>query len=176
MIPIGGHIIDGGCYIGDHTIAYSRIGEVVGIDPNIEAIKCCQANVTDAIVMHGYLSDTAGQTSNLRIEPSGNFGASHLSIGESIQSTTIDEITKKYLGGHCDFIKLDLEGYELKALMGGIATIQRCHPMMLIEINQSALKRCGATPDAIFELLRKHSYEWRPLQENQVEQYDLLCR
>lgn len=35
----------------------------------------------------------------------------------------------------CDFIQLDIEGYETFALMGAEETIKRCRPVVMLEIN-----------------------------------------
>ena len=44
------------------------------------------------------------------------------------------------------FIKIDVEGHELAVLRGGSATIQRCRPMMLIEIEERH------KPNAIYQV------------------------
>lgn len=33
----------------------------------------------------------------------------------------------------CDLIYLDIEGYEFRALRGALATIERCHPVIVVE-------------------------------------------
>lgn len=41
----------------------------------------------------------------------------------------------------CLFLKLDVEGYELKALEGARATIERCRPFVMMEVKERQLKR-----------------------------------
>ena len=65
-----------------------------------------------------------------------------------------------------DFMKIDVEGYELKVLNGALRTIELCQPTMVIEINRVALERQGATPDQIFGWLTQHLYGWRIIEEN----------
>lgn len=47
----------------------------------------------------------------------------------SIQALTIDSLNLDTL----DFIMLDVEGAEFRALKGGLETIQRCRPIIQIE-------------------------------------------
>lgn len=48
---------------------------------------------------------------------------------EMVQSVKIDDLNLNQL----DFIKLDIEGMEVEALKGGIETIKKFNPLMLIE-------------------------------------------
>jgi hypothetical protein len=48
-----------------------------------------------------------------------------------------------------DFIKLDLEGYEYRALLGAAETLERCRPIVMFEEK-------GKGEDA--ELKRAHDY------------------
>jgi FkbM family methyltransferase len=37
----------------------------------------------------------------------------------------------------CDFLCLDLEGYELEALKGGVQLLAQCRPVLMVEINEN---------------------------------------
>lgn len=47
-----------------------------------------------------------------------------------IPIVTIDSLALK----HCDAILLDIEGYEVHALDGAVDTIERCRPVILVEL------------------------------------------
>lgn len=47
----------------------------------------------------------------------------------SVSMRTIDSIAMR----HCDAIFLDIEGYEVEALMGAADTIERCRPIIHVE-------------------------------------------
>jgi FkbM family methyltransferase len=54
------------------------------------------------------------------------------------------------------FIKIDVEGHELAVLRGGLSTLRRCHPIMLIEIEErhkrnSIADVCGVLGDLGYE-------------------------
>jgi FkbM family methyltransferase len=57
------------------------------------------------------------------------FDQSHLVLHEThVENRTLDEYELSP-----DFIKIDVEGFELEVLAGSIATIKRCRPTVLVE-------------------------------------------
>jgi FkbM family methyltransferase len=58
----------------------------------------------------------------------------------------------------CDLIVLDLEGYEMNALLGSRETIERCRPVLMVEINDN-LPHYGYTEDQIREVIVSMGYE-----------------
>ena len=53
-----------------------------------------------------------------------------------IASTTIDQITKDYK--KVNFIKMDIEGAELKALIGAEMTLKKHKPILSLEVNRNS--------------------------------------
>ncbi|MGD9881913.1 MAG: FkbM family methyltransferase [Reyranella sp.] len=61
--------------------------------------------------------------------------------------------------GRCDLMKLDIEGAEHLMLQGALATIDRCRPVILSEINAEVLRQVSQVSVAEYvELLRRHGY------------------
>jgi len=50
--------------------------------------------------------------------------------GGNVPQQRIDDLNLK----HLDFLQLDVEGYELKVLQGGKKTIERCSPVIMVEV------------------------------------------
>jgi hypothetical protein len=63
------------------------------------------------------------------------------------------------------FIKIDVEGHELAVLRGGLKTIQRCLPMLLIEIEDRHKPRALKE---VCELLGEIGYEGYFICKNQL--------
>lgn len=89
-------------------------------------LNCGSKNVT--MYRHGL--GAAPGTVNFR---------SHVSAGSwrvdptgehSITLLAVDALNLK----HCDALLLDIEGYEVEALRGALATIERCRPVILCEM------------------------------------------
>jgi len=173
-IKEGDWVVDGGAFIGDHTIAYLKsvgnTGRVFAFEPNPDALACLAHNCPDAKI-HPYglgdYSDTKKICKNV------NAGAS--SIGDSGETEVKINCLDSYDLPRLDFLKLDVEGYELKALQGAEQTICEYRPKMWIEINRGALERHGASAKDIFAFLTDYDYDIEPYPESGGEQYDILC-
>lgn len=82
-------------------------------------------------------------------------GVTHIA-GEGLAPTfLIDDMGLRIL----DLLYLDLEGYEYFALKGAAATLQRCRPTVVVEINQH-LKEYLLEPEDIHAFMRLHEYEF----------------
>jgi FkbM family methyltransferase len=58
-----------------------------------------------------------------------------------------------------DFIKIDVEGAELFVLRGAMATLQKFHPQLLIEINAESFGAAGYDQQLVFDLLTGLGYQ-----------------
>lgn len=59
----------------------------------------------------------------------------------------------------CDLIQLDIEGYELNALLGAVKTIKKYRPVICVEFCEPWLSRYGATSGTIEALLAELGYK-----------------
>jgi len=141
---------DIGANIGYFSALFSKIvgksGKVFAFEPVTES--WCQLKKTldesenqNSKVFRVALGDQVG-VGTIEYDPSisgnasiyqraGNFGC----VKEDIKIQTIDGLIKTELSP-CDFIKIDTEGNELKALMGGKEFFRNFNPIVLYEFNQ----------------------------------------
>jgi len=167
-------VVDGGAFIGDHTRAYKdkvKAGMVIAFEPNAEAFECLVHNCPDADTIPLGLSDNSAPA---WLEKRANAGASIVGNGESgnwIQLVELDSFKLPKL----NFLKLDIEGCELKALKGAEKTIKRNRPKMWIEINEYALNQQDASAEEIYRFLEQFDYDITPFPEAGIPQYDILC-
>lgn len=179
-IPQGGTVVDVGAFIGDHTLYYANAvgptGSVIAIEPNEVAFRCLAHNMAAHKQVTCLNVGASFQTLRLRFEASDNAGASrtHADADGVIAAISIDSLSL----ARCDFMKLDCEGWEVMALRGAFATIRHHKPVMLIEVNESALAAQGVTPGHIFDILDNHGYKYLnvyPSQPMAGPQYDILA-
>jgi len=106
-----------------------HFGEVYTYEPDPENFACLRRNVTEAnvIARRAGLGNKASMTGIGR-NPE-NCGQSHIVEGDDVPVVRIDELGLAV----CDLIALDVEGYELPALMGAAKTIARCRPLIVVE-------------------------------------------
>lgn len=65
-----------------------------------------------------------------------------------IDQTTIDSFSKQE-NVVPDLIKMDIEGYEAYAINGGINTLKKHKPTLLIEFDTRLIKSCGSDPQKL---------------------------
>lgn len=177
-IPEGATVLDIGAYIGDHTVYYAACagpsGAVHAFEPNPEAFACLAHNTADLPNVSAYQVAASSHEHLIGIAKDTNAGASFATPDGDIPCLAIDKLNI----GRCDFIKLDCEGMEPRAMRGMAETVARCLPAILIEVNRGALRRQSFTPDDIFDLLDRWGYQWRNIYGNQLvtgEQFDIIC-
>ncbi len=178
-IPEGGTVVDGGANIGSHTIAYLKkvgvSGEVLAFEPNKEAFDCLRLNCPDAFSFCAALSDDEGTG---RLVPNGgtNYGATSVVEGlGDVEMMKLDTLVFKRL----DLIKLDVEGFELKALRGACGAISRCRPVLVCEVNSSTLASQGTSQAELFDYIRALNYDIENLYGGKNfdgPQFDIICK
>lgn len=107
-------------------------------EPELFEIMCHNAPERNIVKFQAALGNQrrlVGMSRVRRQQDGGNSheGITHVSGDGIIPVMRIDDLCLPT----CDLIYLDLEGYELFALMGARETIMRCRPVIACEINKS---------------------------------------
>ncbi len=75
-------------------------------------------------------------------------------VQEQVEVTTLDDVVEELGLKSIDFIKVDVEGGERKALVGAEKTIDKFQPILLIEWNPSTVRRFyGEDPKSLFDFV-----------------------
>lgn len=182
-----GIVLDIGANIGSHTYAYAKIinpKNIVAIEPNSEHVKCLKKNIPDCHVLELGISDKIGTV--FYNEEHSNMGASFLSEDKNININFIEGIkvypldylwdTIKILTGkeNITFIKMDIEGWELKALKGATNLLKEQRPKLWMEVCNSHLKRTNTTEEELYDYIYSIGYKIEPHPHKDI-QYDILC-
>lgn len=123
------------------------------------------------------LSDQPGEailTSPVKKSGSIGFGLSHLGrhdgdppgFASTVSLTTLDKFCAENQLQRLDFLKADIEGWEIHMLRGGRQTLERFRPPLLLEIDRGFLARAGATPEDAWDLLNPMGYQAAHLHPN----------
>jgi FkbM family methyltransferase len=143
----------GGC-VGIFAQYLSRWFEkVVTFEPSPDNQACMVRNIKAqnvAIVPCG-LSDRYEMCGLARVD--GNPGATQMVAGKDVFTHPLDAMGLYDL----DFLQLDVEGYELKALRGAEATIRRSWPVVMVELKGLG-ERVGDPDDAVVAWLTGLGY------------------
>ena len=141
-------VLEGGCHIGTHTLKLAILSKhVLAFEPMIKSNTILQKNlkinnITNVTVHNEGLSNKSDITyyewigynnpgaSGLTNNPMGKPNYENTNSDRyPIKLITIDSLQLDKL----DFIKLDVEGYEINVIEGAINTIKKCNPIITIE-------------------------------------------
>lgn len=131
-------------------ISLSGFERVVTFEPDAISRACLEQNVPPGVTVRPEaLGATEGRCSMIR---------KGLGSHRVIDGDTIDVVTVDGLGYHdVDLLQLDLEGYEWHALAGAQLTLDRCRPMVQVELRGMTVKY-GSSDVEVFTLLRRRGY------------------
>src|SRR5579883_14061 len=106
---------------------------------------------------------------NVPLKPGGSlgFGLSHLGGPQSrwtavaqelVAVTTLDAASEALRLDRLDFVKADIEGWEVALLRGGEATLRRFRPVLVLEMLSQHLARAGDSVEDAFARLTRLGY------------------
>ncbi|HEY1528289.1 MAG TPA: FkbM family methyltransferase [Candidatus Angelobacter sp.] len=158
-------VFDIGANFGFYSLlfAHKLNCQVHAFEPGAQMFKRLQGNVSLNHLNHSVNAVPIGlscvqEQAYLSTEPS-NSGASFIGqSGQSVQLDTLDNYCSKNSINHVDFMKIDVEGYEMRVLRGGKNMIAAFKPLLLIEINYDALARAGSLAVELESALRDIGY------------------
>lgn len=178
LVPEDAVVLDIGAHAGQFTKLFARaapVGRVYAFEPGSYARSILRSvvwlhrlgNVEIVPVALGAADGLARLNIPLKTSGSYGFGLSHLGApadrwptvaAELVALTTIDAAAAALALDRVDFIKADIEGWELALLRGAVATLRRFHPVLLIELSQAHLARAGDRLDDAFGFIGRLGY------------------
>jgi len=182
-IPYGGAVVDGGAYLGYHTLIAARQvgprGRVLALEPNPVSYRALRANVR----RNGYESRVIaiplgiGTWSGRRTFYFGQSADAQRTSGLLLPGrwarsteTRVFSLDSAVAGRSVDVIKLAIDGDTLNALRGMRRTLELSPAARLfVECNPAALARAGTSAAALLEELRDLGFRTRVVEEIQGE-------
>jgi len=77
-----------------------------------------------------------------------------------VQMSSMDDIFVSCALRRCDFIKIDVEGFELPFIRGAMKTLTEYRPILLGEFNNWFMAQWGFTFDEVWEHVAPLGYAW----------------
>ncbi len=87
-------------------------------------------------------------------------------ITNRVEIQTVDGFCDKAGIKEVDFIKCDVEGHELSVLRGAEALLRRCHPTILLEVNEPLTDEAHGTE--VRELVESYGYTFHVYEDGKV--------
>jgi len=122
---------------------------VITFEPDVVTRECLLANAPTVEARWEALGDRPGVCALDRQ----SLGSHRVTAGDSVPVTTIDALALTDL----DFLQLDIEGYEWHALAGAVETIERCCPLIQVEL-RGFTKAYGKSDFDVQALLASFGY------------------
>jgi len=170
-------VIDVGAHAGQFAKLFSGMapsGRVYAFEPSAYARSILERalawnRVRNVSVVATGLSDSAGEAVlSTPIKARGGFGFGLASLGgtsggrassdQTVPLQTLDAFAAAEGLTRLDFLKADVEGWEIHVVRGGIETLRRFRPALFLEVSDEALARAGETPAALWALLTPVGY------------------
>ena len=157
--------VDAGAHIGYYTLILSRLvedkGRVFAFEPSAENHKLLQRNVdlnkcSNVSIEQVVVLDKTDKTSlylNKKNKADNRISKIEESLSVTVDCVKLDDYFEHH-DSKIDFIKLDIQGAELKALQGMARILEKKEDMkLLIEFWPYGLKQCDSDPGELLGLL-----------------------
>lgn len=177
LIPEDGVVLDVGAHAGQYAKIFSRLasrGQVYAFEPGSYARSILRVALAlnrrrnVAVLPLGLGAREGTEILTLPVKRPGSYGFGLAHFGpetrfatverEAVAISTIDRMVELLGLSRLDFIKADIEGWELQLVRGGRHAIERFRPAMLLELNAPSLARAGDELTTAFVEIAKLGY------------------
>jgi FkbM family methyltransferase len=186
LLPEDAVVVDVGAHAGQFTKLFAKMapaGLVIAVEPGSYARAILRLalylnGVRNVVVVPAGLGARCGvEILRMPVKRPGSygFGLSHLGgerpgvetrfevADDVVPVVTLDLLAARMGLGRLDFLKADIEGFELRMIEGGAATLKALRPVLLLELVDSHLRRAGDSLGAAWSRLSELGYAPRVL-------------
>ena len=86
------------------------------------------------------------------------YAETELSRHESVPLRRLDSLLQENSLERLDFLKIDVEGAEMRVLAGARDALSRFRPLILVEVSDPSLKAQGGSRDGLIQFLESQAY------------------
>lgn len=175
-IKAGDTVFDIGANIGHHTVCFSKMvgeGRVYAFEPQLNIFRFACANLAvngchNTTLLQGCLGAEPGQVrmEAVSYDEEANYGALGVSVdgarGEIVPVWTLDGLIAdgKVIVDRIDFMKIDVQSFEIFVLQGAIECLRKFKPDIFIEISPFWMSRWGYSYLDVYQLLSDLGYQF----------------
>ncbi|HET6244014.1 MAG: FkbM family methyltransferase [Bacteroidetes bacterium] len=164
-------VLDIGTNIGNTALLFAdkvkAAGRVIGFEPDPETYQLCMKNLElnsfENLKVHniGFGDNNSSFFIESLIDSniSGNRINEKLTQGQKqVSVKRLDDVFFDFNLKKVDLVKIDVEGYEMKVLIGAKETIQKFKPTLFIEIDDNNLRDQKSSAQELLDFLEKNNY------------------
>jgi len=187
-------LLDVGAHWGIFTLAALRYGgsdvRAVCVEPSSDAARVLRRNlslngVAEQVNVVEFAAGSA--PGHLQMLTTGAGGADYLVVPPedrpdsiTVPQTDVTSLCRS-LGFVPTHVKMDIEGFEEEGLIGARELLQRCRPVLFLELHGDLIRRRGRDPRTVLRILRETGYvTWKRaatlMGEHDLENEDFNAR
>lgn len=201
LVRPGDVALDVGTNIGETLLNFARItgdkGVVYGFEPNPVTFRKCQANIAlnpqlgPIRLFNEGLGDREAVL-HMHTPSPRNTGGDRIALSHAktdglvvVKVVTLDQVVERERITSLNFIKIDVEGFELNVLRGAERSLRRFQPVLFIELDDTNLREQDATAAALVKFLANLGYQAFRATGGQAlsstddyseQHFDIVCR
>ena len=200
-IKPGDTILDIGAHIGFYSKLFSSFvgpnGKVLAFEPdpvNFERLKYITRGLNNVSCVQTAVGETNGTINLYRSKLLNVDHRAYISPGESRHSVEVDclkldDFLKDKIE-NLSFVKIDIQGYEMKAFIGMNETLKKYHPKIISELWPWGMRKAGDSAEKLINFFREIGYQTSLIDEetgkpapfdveklvtNEQNYYDIIC-
>ncbi len=97
-------------------------------------------------------------------------------LTEEIDVTTLDSFVKRNGLKKLDFIKCDVEGFELQVFKGAKKTLKKLKPIVFVEIEERHTKKYGTNPQDVLKLFKGLGYLCYSVKKDKISKTERVSK
>lgn len=166
LVPPSGRVLDLGAHVGSFSLASAASGRrVLAVEPSPRNFELLDASrrenrFHDLQIVYAAVGDHSGVVGFIPAGPFGYVAAGLNPVGGlDVRSVAVDDLLDEVEWDRVDFLKMDVEGSEVAALIGMSRTLRRSDaPPLFVESNGHTLSLFGETPGTLKATLAAYGY------------------
>ncbi len=177
MIPPGASILDVGCAKGWVALQLARLvgpsGSLIAVDAHRPSALETEKRFRENGFTWARATCIAFSDSEEKLEIAAEADRNSASVSVSLnkgengtRATLLDIWLKEEGRKDPDILKIAINGWEFRALKGGLSYLRRRKPIIFIEIGDNNLRRAGSSAEEMMKLLDELGYRLEPLWGN----------
>jgi FkbM family methyltransferase len=157
--------LDVGAHVGLMSYWMARdFGAVFAFEPHPDHQTCWRWNMADRqnAALFAYALGAHSGAVTLEASTPGSSGDTCIAPHDTAQPAAGSALMRRlddWPWPFVDFLKIDAEGYEYFILQGGVETLRRCKPVVMVEQKRDHGTKYGISDDAGVRLLRTLGYQ-----------------
>ncbi|MDR2106994.1 MAG: FkbM family methyltransferase [Holosporaceae bacterium] len=133
----------------EDNVNLNNLANIISIHKTAVSDKIGKAQLIIACEERSALNTLGSEIASRGVEKAGS---------EEVDTVTVDRLAEKERINRLDVLKLDIEGSELKALLGAKDTIEKYRPALILGVKRDALKSCNADRPELQNVIKEMRY------------------